>query len=123
LSGLSSFGQRLYLVAGFVSVALGAIGAFLPLLPTVPFLILAAFCFARSSPKLEAKLMNHPRYGPHLVAWREKGVVSRKAKLSATAAFAASMVVGFIALSLPWSLIPTCVALICGTWLWNRPES
>jgi uncharacterized protein len=123
LSGLSSFGQRLYLVAGFASVALGAIGAFLPLLPTVPFLILAAFCFARSSPRLEAKLMNHPRYGPHLVAWREKGVVSRRAKLSATAAFAASMVVGFITLSLPWSLVPTGVALICGTWLWNRPES
>jgi hypothetical protein len=120
---LSSFGRRLYLGAGLLSVGLGTIGIFLPILPTVPFMILAAFCFARSSPKLEAKLMTHPRYGPHLVAWREKGVVSRRAKLSATAAFAASMVVGFIALSLPWSLIPTVVALICGTWLWNRPEA
>lgn len=123
MSRLSSFGRRLYLGAGLLSVGLGTIGIFLPILPTVPFMILAAFCFARSSPKLEAKLMTHPRYGPHLVAWREKGVVSRRAKLSATAAFAASMVVGFIALSLPWSLIPTVVALICGTWLWNRPEA
>jgi uncharacterized membrane protein YbaN (DUF454 family) len=115
--------RQLYLVAGWASVAAGTVGIFLPILPTVPFMILAAFCFARSSPALEAKLMNHPRYGPHLVAWRERGIVSRRAKLSATAAFAASMVVGFIALSLPWSLIPAAVAVICGSWLWNRPET
>ena len=98
--------RRLYLAAGVTSVALGAIGAFLPLLPTVPFLILAAFCFARSSPALEARLMNHPRYGHHLVAWREKGVVSRRAKWSATAAFAVSIGFGFLTLAVPWSLIP-----------------
>jgi uncharacterized protein len=115
--------RRLYVAAGLISVALGTIGIFLPILPTVPFMILAAFCFARSSPALEARLLNHPRYGPHLVAWREKGIVSRRAKLSATAAFAASIVVGFLALSLPWSLIPAGVAVICGTWLWNRPEA
>jgi uncharacterized protein len=115
--------RQLYLAAGWASVGLGTVGIFLPILPTVPFIILAAFCFARSSPALEANLMNHPRYGPHLVAWREKGVVSRQAKLSATAAFAASIVIGFLALSLPWSLIPAGVAVICGTWLWNRPEA
>lgn len=104
-------------------MALGSVGIFVPLLPTVPLYILAAFCFARSSPRLEARLMNHPRYGPHLVAWREKGVVSRRAKLSATAAFAASIAVGFLMLSLPWSLIPAVVAIICGSWLWRRPEA
>jgi uncharacterized protein len=115
--------RRLYLAGGLISVGLGTVGIFVPLLPTVPFLILAAFCFARSSPQLEAKLLNNPRYGPHLVAWREKGVVSRRAKISATAAFVASIALGFLALSLPWSLIPTGVALICGTWLWRRPEA
>jgi uncharacterized protein len=115
--------RRLYLAAGWASVGLGTVGIFLPILPTVPFMILAAFCFARSSPALEAKLLNHPRYGPHLVAWREKGIVSRRAKLSATAAFAASIAIGFLALSLPWSLIPAGIALICGSWLWRRPEA
>jgi uncharacterized protein len=115
--------RQLYLTAGLLSVGAGTVGIFLPILPTVPFMILAAFCFARSSPGLEAKLLNHPRYGPHLVAWREKGVVSRRAKWSATAAFSASIVIGFIALSLPWSLIPAGVALVCGTWLWRRPEA
>jgi uncharacterized membrane protein YbaN (DUF454 family) len=114
--------RRLYLAAGLLSVGIGAVGAFVPLLPTVPLLILAAFCFARSSPKLEARLMGHPRYGPHLVAWREKGVVSRRAKWSATAAFAVSMLIGLAALELPWSLVPVGVAVICLSWLWQRPE-
>jgi uncharacterized protein len=115
--------RRLYLAAGLSSVALGAIGAFLPLLPTVPFLILAAFCFARSSPALEARLMNHPHYGHHLVAWREKGVVSRRAKWSATAAFTVSIGIGFITMTAPWSMVPLGVAMICLTWLWRRPEA
>ena len=112
-----------YLSAGILSVALGAIGAFLPLLPTVPFLILAAFCFARSNPVWEQRLLNHPRYGATLRAWREKGVVGRRAKLAATAAFTFSAVLGFVMLSLPWSLIPLGVGLVCGTWLWLRPEA
>lgn len=114
--------RRLYLVAGLVSVGLGTIGIFLPILPTVPFMILAAFCFARSSPALEAKLLNHPRYGPHLVAWREKGVVSRRAKWSATAAFIASALIGALALAMPWAMLPAAVGLMCGSWLWTRPE-
>ena len=67
--------QQLYLYAGLLAVALGTVGIVLPLLPTVPFMILAAFCFARSSPALEARLLNHPKFGPHLVAWREKGAI------------------------------------------------
>lgn len=115
--------QRLYLAAGLLSVGLGAVGAFVPLLPTVPLLILAAFCFARSSPALEARLMEHPRYGHHLVAWREKSVVSRRAKWSAGIAFAASIAIGFATLALPWSLVPVGVAAICLTWLWRRPDA
>ena len=111
-----------YLSAGIVSVSLGAIGAFLPLLPTVPFLILAAFCFARSNPVWEQKLLNHPRYGATLRAWREKGVVGRRAKWAATGAFVFSGALGLLMLRLPWSLIPLAVGLVCGTWLWLRPE-
>src|SRR3546814_12083510 len=70
--------RHFYLVSGWASLGLGALGAFLPLLPTVPFVILAAFCFARSSPRLEAWLVTHPQFGHHIVAWREKGAISRK---------------------------------------------
>lgn len=64
-------------------VALGFIGALLPVMPTTIFLILAAGCFARSSPRLERWLLDHPRYGPALRTWREQGAVSRKGKTCA----------------------------------------
>lgn len=115
--------RQLYLSAGLLAVALGTIGIFLPLLPTVPFMILAAFCFARSSPALEARLLNHPRYGHHLVAWREKGIISRRAKWSATMAFGVSITIALVAMTMPLSLIPLGVAVICLSWIWRKPES
>lgn len=115
--------RSFYLAGGLIAVGLGTIGIFLPILPTVPFLILAAFCFARSNPAWEARLLNHPRYGATLRQWRDKGVVSRKAKLAASGAFAVSIALGFLTLTWPWSLIPVAVALLCGSWLWMRPEA
>lgn len=73
----------LWLVAGWFFVLLGFIGALLPLMPTTIFLILAVGCFARSSPRLEAWLLEHPRFGPSLRAWREHGAIPAKAKLLA----------------------------------------
>ena len=113
----------LWQALGFTSVALGVIGAFLPILPTVPFLILAAFAFSRSNPAWEAKLLNHPRYGATLRAWREKGIISRTGKLAASGAFAVSILMGFIFLKLPWSLIPPLVAVLCLSWIWSRPSA
>jgi len=115
--------RQLYLIAGLSALTLGTVGIVLPLLPTVPFMILAAFCFARSSPALEARLMNHPAFGHHLVAWREKGVVSRRGKWSATTAFGVSIAIGLVALALPWSLIPVGVAIVCLGWIWRKPEA
>jgi uncharacterized membrane protein YbaN (DUF454 family) len=86
-------------------------------------MILAAFCFARSSPALEARLMAHPRFGHHLVAWREKGVISRRAKWSATMAFGVSIAISFAAMAMPLSLIPLGVAVICLSWIWRKPEN
>jgi uncharacterized membrane protein YbaN (DUF454 family) len=85
-------------------------------------MILAAFCFARSSPKLEARLLNHPKFGTHLVAWREKGAISRRGKWSATVAFGVSIAIGFATLASPWSLVPAGVAVLCLSWIWLKPE-
>ena len=114
--------RHFYLVAGWASLGLGAIGAFLPLLPTVPFVILAAFCFARSSPRLENWLLTHPRFGHHIVAWRDKGAISRKGKIAATAAFALSIVLAAIFSPWPWVMLPVIAAAVTGSWIWTRPE-
>ena len=115
--------RHLYLIAGFLSIGLGAIGAFLPLLPTVPFMILAAFCFARSSPRLEAKLLNHRQFGPHIRRWREHGAISRRGKVAAVAAFGFSIALALILSPWPWFLVPIAAALIGGSWIWTRPEA
>ena len=110
-----------YLALGFVSLALGAIGLLLPILPTVPFVILAAFSFARSSPALERRLVEHPRFGPHIQAWRSRGAISRKGKTAAAVAFLASALLGLLLLPFPWSLVPSAAALIGGAWVLSRP--
>lgn len=114
--------RHLYLIAGFASLALGTVGAFLPLLPTVPFMILAAFCFARSSPRLEAKLLNNPAFGPHIRRWRDHGAISRQGKRAAMAAFAVSILLALLLTSWPWFLIPIAAAIVAGRWIWTRPE-
>lgn len=112
-----------YLIAGLVSLLLGAIGAFVPLLPTVPFVILAAFCFGRSSPRLEHWLVGHERFGPHIAAWRGRGAISPAGKRAALLAFSVSAAAGFAVLALPWSLLPALAALIGGSWILTRPNA
>lgn len=95
----------------------------LPLLPTVPFVILAAACFARGSPALETRLLDHPRFGPHIRLWREKRAISRRGKTAALVAFAVSIAVALAFAPMPWALAPVLAALVTGSWLWTRPES
>lgn len=95
----------------------------MPLLPTVPFMLRAAFCFARSSPRLEAWLVDHPRFGPHVRAWNTQGAISRRGKHAALATFAASALLGLLFLKMPLSLLPLAAALVGGSWIMTRPES
>lgn len=77
--------RALWLVVGLFFTGLGFVGLFLPVLPTVPFLIVAAAAFARSSRRLEAWLLEHRQFGPLIRAWRETGAIPRRAKLLAGA--------------------------------------
>lgn len=115
--------RHLYLLAGFLCLGLAVIGALLPVMPTTVFVILAAYCFTRSSPRMERRLLEHPRFGPHIVRWRERGAISRTGKKAATLAFALSIAIAFVFTRMPWPLIPLAAALIVGSWIWTRPEA
>jgi len=70
-----------WLLIGLVALALGAIGIALPLLPTTPFVLLAAFAFAQSSAKLHQWLLDHNVFGPLIDNWHRYGAISRRAKV------------------------------------------
>lgn len=113
-----------WLVLGLVFIALGFIGAFLPLMPTTIFLILAAGCFARSSARLEAWLLGHPRFGPTLRAWRNERSIPPNAKRAACA----GMALGFILFALAvhphfWLAFTVAIFLAgCAAYVVTRPQ-
>jgi len=110
------------MAGGLLAVGLGILGIALPLLPTVPFFLLAAFCFARSNPVWEQRLLDHPRYGPPLRQWRTRRAISRKAKLAALTAMGASIALSLVFAGWPWVMAPVIACGISGIWIWTRPE-
>lgn len=85
-----------YIVVGCISVALGAIGSFLPILPTTPFLLLAAFCFARGSDRLNNWFVGTKLYQKHLDSFVKRRAMDIKTKLTIILTVTALMTVGFI---------------------------
>jgi uncharacterized membrane protein YbaN (DUF454 family) len=116
--------RALLVAVAIASLALGIVGLFLPVLPTVPFILLAAWAAARSSPRLSRWLENHPRMGPHIVAWRRGGGVPRRAKWMASVMMAGSSAGMLLVLGPRWfvcAAIATMAAV--AAWLWRRPEA
>ncbi|MBL8342331.1 MAG: YbaN family protein [Rubrivivax sp.] len=105
------------------AVALGLIGIVLPGLPTVPFLLVAAWAGGHGWPQLERWLVNHPRHGPAIRRWRDHGAVPRRAKWAATLMMALSAVLmGVSPAPLAAKVgVPLLMAAVA-VWLWRRPE-
>ncbi len=116
--------RALWFTAGLISVALGAIGAFLPLLPTVPFILLAAVCFSRSSTKAHDWLLQHRLFGPSLRDWEKNGAIRPSVKRKAVFAIAISWLL-LLSLGLnPWISAVQFVALACvSAFIWTRPNA
>lgn len=83
--------KGLLIFVGWLSVVLGVIGIFLPILPTTPFLLLAAACFVRTSPKFYQWLVGHPKLGKYIVYYLEGKGIPLKAKIYTIALIAISM--------------------------------
>ncbi|MEK9644419.1 MAG: YbaN family protein [Alphaproteobacteria bacterium] len=75
---------------GWICVAVGVIGIVVPGLPTTVFLLMAAWAFSRSSERFQNWLLAHPRLGPPVIAWRERGAIPARAKILAVAMMSVS---------------------------------
>lgn len=111
-------------IIGTIAVMLGFIGIFLPVMPTVPFLLIAAWAFARSSPKLQQKILNHPTYGPHVREWQERGAVSRIAKIWAIATMSFGVGVSlWLGLDYRIVFVQAAICAAIAIFLITRPET
>lgn len=119
----SRWQRWLWLAVGGVCLATGMVGLVLPLLPTTPFVLLAAFCFSRGSARYEAWMLNHPRFGPMVRDWRTRRAIPWRAKQLAWAMMSLSS-------SLAWWLLPASVGwipglccLLVGLWMASLPTA
>ena len=111
-----------YLALGWLALIVGFVGMVLPLLPTVVFWIIAAACFSRSNPRVERWLLEHRTVGPHILAWRQRGAISRRGQIAATIALAASGAVGFLTLSGALAFLPATICAAAAGFIWTRPD-
>jgi uncharacterized membrane protein YbaN (DUF454 family) len=114
--------RPIYFTLGIVSFATGFVGIFLPLVPTVPLMLLAAFFFARSSPAWERRLLEDPRFGPHIHAWRARGAIPRRGKYLSTALLGISAVVSLVAMDGPLRYVGPAIGVAVLAWVWTRPD-
>ena len=104
--------RSIFVALGVLNVGLGTAGIFLPLLPTTPFLLLAAYLFARSSDRWHRWLLHHRHLGPYIHAFRNKTGLTRAQKIRIGSSFSILMGV-----SIYFTPLPTIRVLLLGGWL------
>lgn len=125
MSGRLTVRQHVLRALGVAFVGLGFVGAFLPLLPTTPFLLLALACFARSSPAIHDWLINHRLLGPYIVDWERDRSIPFGAKITSVVMMSASFAWLTLGTNAPAiALWMTGVILICvAVYIVTRPTS
>ena len=107
----------------YASLGLGVVGIVVPGLPTVPFVLLAAFAAARGSQRLHGRLLAHRQFGPMIRDWQAHGAVSRRGKRLALAMMSACAVLLFLTAPRWWmAAAGTAIMAVVAAWLWSRPE-
>jgi len=116
--------RLLLLVAGSVCVALAMLGVFLPLLPTTPFLLLAAACYARGSQRFLAWLIASPTFGPLISEWHTCHSIPYRTKLSAIALMSTTLTVSVVYFVQPlWlQLVLAAIGLGLAIWMYGLPS-
>jgi len=112
-----------WLVVGLVALVLGAIGIALPLLPTTPFILLAAFAFARSSDRLHEWLITHDVFGSLIDNWHRYGAISKRAKVVSVISMAAVLAISVAVAAPPVVIVAQLVVLgAAALFILSRPE-
>ncbi|MEM1419972.1 MAG: YbaN family protein [Pseudomonadota bacterium] len=112
----------LWLFLGLIALLLGLIGAVLPLLPTTPFVLVALFAFARSSPRLHAWLVNHPRLSTSIRNWNEEGAISWQAKRSGLFAMVLALLISWaLGVSVTGLILQALVLACAAAFILSRP--
>ena len=112
----------IWLICGGVCLAVGVLGIVLPVLPTTPFVLLAAYCFSRGSARYEQWLLNAPRFGPIVHDWRTRRAVPLRVKQLAWAMMSVSSVAMWWLLAGPLRWIPAASCVLVAIWLWRLPN-
>ena len=116
--------RAVWLFGGLLSMGLGVLGAVLPLLPTTPFVLLAVFCFGKSSPALERWIMEHPTFGAAVRDWQAHGAISRRGKRGAVIAVGLSVAVSLLIGVSTTVLVIQFAAMACVlTFVLSRPTA
>ncbi|MEN8163654.1 MAG: YbaN family protein [Acidobacteriota bacterium] len=112
-----------YVLIGHTSLALGFIGIFLPLLPTTPFVLLAAACYSRGSERFHTWIHEHRRFGPMITSWRDHRAIGPRAKVAAAIVLAISITVSAVRLLFPWNLVAIVLGAAMLTFILTRPTT
>lgn len=108
---------------GWLSVALGILGVFLPLLPTTPFMLLAAGCFARSSERFYRWITSHPRFGPMIADYLAGKGLPLRVKLLAISLLWLSILVGVLWVEFVWAKLAMLLTAVgVSLYLWRLPS-
>ncbi len=112
----------LWQIFGWLNVGLGAFGTVVPLVPTTPFLLVAAWSFARSSDRFHDWLLNHKQLGPPILAWRRERAISPRVKLIAALSLVASFLIALLAGVPSWALgLQATILIAVATFILTRP--
>lgn len=115
--------RGLWLAGGVVSLVTGIIGIFLPVLPTTPFVLVAAWCFSRGCARCERWLLEHRRFGPMVHDWRRNRAVPLRAKQLAVVSMVFGSAWAWWTLPAPYGWLPGVVCALVGTWLVRLPTA
>lgn len=114
--------RALWLTLAGVSLGAGALGIVVPLLPTTPFVLVAAYAAAKGSPRLHAWILRHRAFGPIVRDWQAGGAVTRKTKLVALATMSVSAAIAVLVTPPAAAVAAIGSMTLVGAWLWRRPE-